>query len=111
MIGAPDRSKFIGCEERKNKTNKILISLGEYCPSGWVVKRAGKEYAAVTCDPTHIHRKCPKPYSCVYSPCGMSFCCVNQSLSLCFIQFIIRIASKLFENSRNTKTVDTGILC
>lgn len=57
-----------------------ICKSSEYCPLGWVVKRTGKEYAAVTCNPIQKKPRCPKPYSCVYSPCGLSFCCVNQKL-------------------------------
>lgn len=56
-------------------------NLDQYCPRGWSVKRNKSDYSTVTCDPTdRAHSKCPKPYSCVASRCGINFCCVNDSM-------------------------------
>ncbi|MFH4981769.1 hypothetical protein AB6A40_008478 [Gnathostoma spinigerum] len=50
----------------------------QYCPRGWSVRRIGKEYAAMTCEPGVT--KCPKPYQCVMSHCEMNFCCANDKM-------------------------------
>uniref|UniRef100_A0A915CFU2 WAP domain-containing protein n=1 Tax=Parascaris univalens TaxID=6257 RepID=A0A915CFU2_PARUN len=60
--------------------NFLADVLDQYCPRGWAVKRIGKEYAAMTCEPTDPSRKCPKPYTCVASHCQINFCCANQKL-------------------------------
>ena len=54
----------------------------EYCPAGWSVKRRPEDYSARTCEPTartEEEGKCPKPYMCVASKCGINFCCINDS--------------------------------
>ncbi|XGW03454.1 hypothetical protein V3C99_014998 [Haemonchus contortus] len=56
-------------------TNKVVCNAADYCPNGWSVHRKAS-YDATTCDPM-IGIKCDKPYQCVHSQCGMSFCCVN----------------------------------
>ncbi|VDO33883.1 unnamed protein product, partial [Haemonchus placei] len=53
----------------------ITLLYSDYCPSGWSVQRKAS-YDAMTCDPM-AGIKCEKPYQCVHSQCGMSFCCVN----------------------------------
>ncbi|KAH7697039.1 Protein F54B11.10 [Aphelenchoides avenae] len=53
-------------------------SSNEYCPRGWTVKRR-KDGSAHTCDPTD-RVKCPKPYTCVASRCGINFCCGNDKM-------------------------------
>uniref|UniRef100_A0A8R1DGQ4 Uncharacterized protein n=1 Tax=Caenorhabditis japonica TaxID=281687 RepID=A0A8R1DGQ4_CAEJA len=47
----------------------------DYCPGGWNVLRKGDD-TPQTCD-AMAGVKCPKPYSCVHSRCGMDFCCAH----------------------------------
>ncbi|EYC19373.1 hypothetical protein Y032_0024g1048 [Ancylostoma ceylanicum] len=55
---------------------KASCSAEEYCPAGWRVQRKSN-YDATTCDPA-AKLKCEKPYQCVHSQCGISFCCAHQ---------------------------------
>ncbi|KAL6742501.1 hypothetical protein Aduo_015645 [Ancylostoma duodenale] len=55
---------------------KASCSAEEYCPAGWRVQRKSN-YDATTCDPAS-KTKCDKPYQCVHSQCGISFCCAHK---------------------------------
>ncbi|VDL76614.1 unnamed protein product [Nippostrongylus brasiliensis] len=55
---------------------EAICKADDYCPYGWNVKRKAN-LDPTTCDPTAAV-KCEKPYQCVHSHCGMSFCCVQE---------------------------------
>ncbi|CAJ0936944.1 unnamed protein product, partial [Mesorhabditis belari] len=48
----------------------------EYCPQNWEILRRNDQ-SAYTCDPMNGEVKCPKPYKCVHSKCGIAFCCAH----------------------------------
>ncbi|CAI4221816.1 unnamed protein product [Auanema sp. JU1783] len=54
----------------------ISCTSNEYCPNGWSILRRDDQ-SAHTCDPLNGNTKCPKPYRCVHSKCGLSFCCAD----------------------------------
>ncbi|KAE9554488.1 hypothetical protein FO519_002299 [Halicephalobus sp. NKZ332] len=51
----------------------------EYCPLGWAVKRKD-DGSVLTCEPHNPKKKCPKPYVCIASRCGIKFCCGNEKM-------------------------------
>uniref|UniRef100_A0A914WT18 Uncharacterized protein n=1 Tax=Plectus sambesii TaxID=2011161 RepID=A0A914WT18_9BILA len=50
---------------------------GEYCPAAWAVKRQ-PDGSPLTCKSGDPSKKCPQPYMCVFSQCGLSFCCATE---------------------------------
>uniref|UniRef100_A0AC34QT14 Bestrophin homolog n=1 Tax=Panagrolaimus sp. JU765 TaxID=591449 RepID=A0AC34QT14_9BILA len=51
----------------------------EYCPLAWAVKRK-TDGSVLTCEPHNPNKKCPKPYMCIASKCGINFCCANEKM-------------------------------
>ncbi|KAI1717223.1 hypothetical protein DdX_06960 [Ditylenchus destructor] len=62
------------------QVNAASCTSEEYCPGGWSVKRREADYSAQTCDPMGKTKKCPKPYMCVASQCGINFCCASDKM-------------------------------
>jgi hypothetical protein len=62
-----------------------------------------KDGGALTCDPIDRERaKCPKPFMCIASKCGLKFCCSNDSENL------IPNANKSFRNDKQAKRGERG---
>lgn len=55
-----------------------IFDKDDFCPDGWSVKRR-PDSSAQTCEMIDKTKKCPKPYMCMNSQCGLSFCCANDS--------------------------------
>ncbi|CAJ0579923.1 unnamed protein product, partial [Mesorhabditis spiculigera] len=51
----------------------------QYCPQHWQVLRRDDQ-SAYTCDPMRGQTKCPKPYQCIHSKCGIAFCCSHPGM-------------------------------
>uniref|UniRef100_A0A914Y1Y1 Uncharacterized protein n=1 Tax=Panagrolaimus superbus TaxID=310955 RepID=A0A914Y1Y1_9BILA len=66
-----------------NLVNDVVLSAScnsnEYCPLGWSVKRKN-DSSTQTCVPHSETDKCPKPYMCVASKCGINFCCISDKM-------------------------------
>ncbi|CAJ0589959.1 unnamed protein product [Cylicocyclus nassatus] len=60
-----------------HRVDAAACSASEYCPDGWSVQRKAN-YDPTTCDPMQ-NMKCDKPYQCVHSSCGISFCCAHKN--------------------------------